>query len=106
MAKPRIGFLGMGAMGGPMARRLVQSGFDVTGYDVNAARADAVARDGVTIAKSAADAAQAADVLLSLPASSTRFAKQFKPLKALSIAWSLWQPFAVLNSSTTARLLM
>ena len=34
MAKPRIGFLGMGAMGGAMARRLVSLGFDVTGYDV------------------------------------------------------------------------
>ena len=39
MAKPRIGFLGMGAMGGPMARRLVQTGFSVTGYDVSEARA-------------------------------------------------------------------
>lgn len=65
MAKPRIGFLGMGAMGGPMARRLVQSGFSVTGYDVSAERADAAAKDGVTIAKSPAAAAETADVVLS-----------------------------------------
>ncbi|MBI1733938.1 MAG: NAD(P)-dependent oxidoreductase [Candidatus Rokubacteria bacterium] len=65
MAKPRIGFLGMGAMGGPMARRLVQSGFSVTGYDVSAARAAAAAKDGVTIAKSPAAAAETADVVLS-----------------------------------------
>jgi 3-hydroxyisobutyrate dehydrogenase len=65
MAKPRIAFLGMGAMGGPMVRRLVQSGFSVAGYDVSAARADAAARDGVTVAKSPAAAAETADVVLS-----------------------------------------
>jgi hypothetical protein len=42
MAQPRIGFLGMGAMGGPMAGRPAQSGFSVTGYDVSAARVEAV----------------------------------------------------------------
>jgi len=65
MAKPRIGFLGMGAMGGPMARRLVQTGFSVTGYDVSEARAAAAAKDGVTISKSPAAAAGVADVVMS-----------------------------------------
>ena len=65
MARPRIGFLGMGAMGGPMARRLVQAGFPVVGYDVSEARAAAAARDGVSLAKSPAAAAEAADVVLS-----------------------------------------
>jgi 3-hydroxyisobutyrate dehydrogenase-like beta-hydroxyacid dehydrogenase len=65
MTKPRIGFLGMGAMGGPMARRLAQSGFAVTGYDVAAARAGAAAIDGVTPAKSPATAAEAADIVMS-----------------------------------------
>jgi 3-hydroxyisobutyrate dehydrogenase len=65
MAKSRIGFLGMGAMGGPMARRLAQKGFSVTGYDVSEARAAAAAKDGVAIAKSPAAAAEAADVVMS-----------------------------------------
>src|SRR3990170_397998 len=65
MAKPRIGFLGMGAMGGPMARRLVQTGFSVTGYDVSEARAAAAAKDGVTISKSPAAVARVAEVVLS-----------------------------------------
>lgn len=65
MPTPRIGFLGMGAMGGPMARRLVQSGFSVTGYDVSAARAEAAAKDGVTIAKAPRGVAETADVVLS-----------------------------------------
>ncbi len=67
MAAPRIGFLGMGAMGGPMARRLVQSGFSVTGYDVSAARAEAAAKDGVTIAKAPRGVAERADVVPTWP---------------------------------------
>jgi len=51
MAKPRIGFLGMGAMGGPMARRLVQTGFSVTGYDVSEARAAVDAGADVLVAQ-------------------------------------------------------
>ena len=65
MAKQRVGFLGMGAMGGAMARRLVQSGFSVSGYEVDAARAERAAKDGVTLAKSAAAAAATADVVMS-----------------------------------------
>jgi 3-hydroxyisobutyrate dehydrogenase-like beta-hydroxyacid dehydrogenase len=65
MAKPRIGFLGMGAMGGSMARRLAESGFSVAGYDVNTARAEAAANDGVKVATSAAMAAEGADVVMS-----------------------------------------
>ena len=65
MEKPRIGFLGLGAMGGPMARRLAQSGFSVLGYDVDAARAEAAAGAGVSIAKSPATAAEAADIVIS-----------------------------------------
>src|SRR6266508_5194262 len=65
MAKPRVGFLGKGAMGGPMARRLVQTGFSVTGYDVSEARAAAAAKDGVTISKSPAAVAGVADVVMS-----------------------------------------
>jgi len=60
-----IGFVGLGTMGGPMARRLVASGFRVTGYDVSAERA-AKARDGgVALATSPAGVASVADVVLS-----------------------------------------
>ncbi len=65
MPKPRIGFLGLGAMGGAMARRLVQSGFTVVGYDVSDARAAAATREGVTVAKSPAAVADGAEVMLS-----------------------------------------
>jgi 3-hydroxyisobutyrate dehydrogenase-like beta-hydroxyacid dehydrogenase len=65
MPRSRIGFVGLGAMGGPMARRLAQSGFSVTGYDINPERATAAAGEGVSVAKSPAMAAEAADIVMS-----------------------------------------
>jgi len=66
--KPRIGILGLGTMGGPMARRLASSGFAVTGYDPIAKSAERAKADGVALAASPARVAEAADfVLSSLP---------------------------------------
>ena len=65
MTTPRIGFVGLGAMGGAMAGHLVKSGYAVTGYDVSAARAEAAALAGVTLAASPAEAAASADVVMS-----------------------------------------
>ncbi|MGH7356986.1 MAG: NAD(P)-binding domain-containing protein, partial [Candidatus Rokuibacteriota bacterium] len=65
MTTPRIGFVGLGTMGGPMAGRLAASGYKVTGYDVSAERAAKAQDGGVALAKSPAGAADAADVVLS-----------------------------------------
>jgi len=60
-----IGFLGLGTMGGPMARRLAAHGHTVTGYEPNARRAEQAKAGGVAPAASPARAAEAADVVLS-----------------------------------------
>lgn len=65
----RIGFIGLGNMGLPMARRLAEGGYAVQGYDVSARARDAMAQLGV-VADSPADAARgAAAVVLMLPSS-------------------------------------
>jgi 3-hydroxyisobutyrate dehydrogenase-like beta-hydroxyacid dehydrogenase len=61
----QIGFVGLGTMGGPMARRLADQGHRVIGYDVDAARAARVREGGVTLATSPAGAAEQADAVLS-----------------------------------------
>jgi 3-hydroxyisobutyrate dehydrogenase len=61
----RIGFIGLGAMGGAMAGHLVKNGYVVTGYDVSAERAEAAARAGVGRAATPAEAAAGADVVMS-----------------------------------------
>lgn len=61
----RIGFIGLGNMGGRMARRLVESGHEVLGFDVREGLAAAV---GAQPAASAGEVAAACrTVLLSLP---------------------------------------
>jgi 3-hydroxyisobutyrate dehydrogenase-like beta-hydroxyacid dehydrogenase len=36
----RVGFVGLGNMGGPMCGHLVRAGFDVTAYDIEPRRCD------------------------------------------------------------------
>ena len=60
----RIGWVGLGAMGGPMARVAVEAGFEVTGFDVAADAVATLAAAGGRIAGSPAEAAQTADVLV------------------------------------------
>jgi 3-hydroxyisobutyrate dehydrogenase len=65
---PRIGYVGVGLMGGPMVARLVSRGHAVRVFDLVASRVDAAAAAGALAAVSPADAARGADlVLLNLP---------------------------------------
>jgi 3-hydroxyisobutyrate dehydrogenase len=61
-----IGFIGLGNMGGPMAANLVKAGHAVTGYDLNPAALDALAKAGGKIASSAADAVRGASVVITM----------------------------------------
>jgi 3-hydroxyisobutyrate dehydrogenase-like beta-hydroxyacid dehydrogenase len=63
-----VGFVGVGRMGGPMAGRLLDAGYDLCIYDISSdATAPLVAR-GATLARSPAEVASKAEiVLVSLP---------------------------------------
>jgi 3-hydroxyisobutyrate dehydrogenase-like beta-hydroxyacid dehydrogenase len=62
-----VGIIGLGIMGGAIARNLLAAGFAVRGYDVDASRFEALRPNGVA-APSAGDAARGADIVLtSLP---------------------------------------
>ncbi len=64
-----IGFIGLGNMGGPMARNLIKAGHKVRGFDVVKANLDGLVGAGGTGAKSAAEAAAGAEfVVTMLPA--------------------------------------
>jgi len=68
MAKERLGFIGVGRMGDPMARNLLAAGFELTIYDTNAAAIEPLAALGAQVAKSPRDVASTAEVVLvSLP---------------------------------------
>ncbi len=59
----KIGYIGLGALGGPIARRIAQSGFPLTVYDVFPAAIEANAGSGVARANSAIEVAEASEAL-------------------------------------------
>lgn len=59
----KIGYIGLGALGGPIARRIAQAGFPLTIYDVFPAAIDAVAAAGAFKAASAIEVAAACEAL-------------------------------------------
>ena len=61
----KIGFIGLGNMGAPMARNLAKAGHEVTGFDVNFEQESAL-RDILTIVETAADAAAGQDVVITM----------------------------------------
>jgi len=92
-----VGMIGLGIMGGAMARNLAAAGFEVVGYDVDAT-AVARARDaGIGIAAGVRDVAAAARlVLTSLPSAEAALAT------ATEIAASGLPPRIVAETSTLA----
>ena len=59
----RVGWLGMGAMGAPMAGSLARAGHSVVAYDIVPGRAAALAADGVQAAESITGAVRDAELV-------------------------------------------
>lgn len=70
MKRKRIGFIGLGAMGGRMAANLLSAGFPLAVYDIRPEAIEKLVKIGATAASSPKKVAEASDiVLLSLPSS-------------------------------------
>ncbi len=59
-----IGFVGLGLMGHGFTHRLIEKGYKIVGFDADAGRTKAAAAWGVAPANSAADVANAAEIIL------------------------------------------
>jgi 2-hydroxy-3-oxopropionate reductase len=62
----RIGFIGLGIMGGPMAANLVKAGHEVTGYNRSPAKVERLAQAGGSPASSIAEATTGADIVITM----------------------------------------
>jgi 3-hydroxyisobutyrate dehydrogenase-like beta-hydroxyacid dehydrogenase len=68
MAGERLGFIGIGRMGGPMVSRLIDAGYEVAIFDTQKAATDPLVAKGAILAASPKEvASQAEIVLVSLP---------------------------------------
>jgi 2-hydroxy-3-oxopropionate reductase len=61
-----VAFIGLGNMGTPLSRHLLNAGFNVSGYDVMKEKMSALEADGLRAASSPADAARDADAILTM----------------------------------------
>ncbi|MEM9577204.1 MAG: 3-hydroxyisobutyrate dehydrogenase [Pseudomonadota bacterium] len=61
MRQTKVGFIGLGNMGAPMAANLARAGMQVVGYDTAETQAE-----GVTMAAAAAEAAREADIVITM----------------------------------------
>jgi 3-hydroxyisobutyrate dehydrogenase len=73
----RIGFIGVGTMGLPMAANLVKKGFTVTAFDMNPAAVKAATAVGAAAAASAAEAVAGADLVITMLPSSPHVESAF-----------------------------
>ena len=63
----RVGFLGVGSMGGPMARNAARKGYEIFAYDPRPEALAALAADGVVGCASAAEVARRAELTIAMP---------------------------------------
>jgi len=62
----KVGFIGLGNMGMPMAQNLLKAAYEVTGFDLSAHATALLAANGGTSANSVADACKAAEVVITM----------------------------------------
>lgn len=63
--KNKLGFIGVGYMGKPIARRLLESGFKLTSYDRNPGKAAELVRYGGSVAQTVSELFSSCNVILS-----------------------------------------
>ncbi|HIF72486.1 MAG TPA: NAD(P)-dependent oxidoreductase [Dehalococcoidia bacterium] len=66
MSNERIGFVGLGMMGLPMAQNLIDAGYGVTVFDLNDATVNSAKAFGASSAASASETAVASDIIITM----------------------------------------
>jgi 3-hydroxyisobutyrate dehydrogenase len=62
--RPTVGFVGLGDMGGPMAERIAEGGFDLSVFDLRQEALDTLVAKGARAAGSAAELAKESEVVI------------------------------------------
>ena len=62
----KIGFVGLGIMGKPMARNLMKAGYELTVYDIVGEAVEELATEGATAASSSSEVAEKTDKIITM----------------------------------------
>jgi len=66
MTKPKIGFIGIGIMGFPMAKNLLKAGYPLIAYDLDKQSLEKIVKEGAQKGESNAHVAQNCDVIITM----------------------------------------
>ncbi|MDE0169950.1 MAG: sulfolactaldehyde 3-reductase [bacterium] len=94
----KVGFIGVGVMGMPMARNLIRGGHRVRAFDVDSAALEAIGQHGAAPARSARDAALGADFVITMLPTGDHVAKAV--FGESGIAGSLGRDSLLIDMST------
>ncbi|HEX2742159.1 MAG TPA: NAD(P)-binding domain-containing protein, partial [Rubrobacter sp.] len=62
----KVGFIGLGIMGKPMAKNLLDAGYDLVVYNRTREKAEELASEGATVAGSPKEVAEQSDVIITM----------------------------------------
>ena len=62
----KVGFIGLGIMGKPMAKNLIEAGYDVVVYNRTREKAEDLASEGATVADSPKGVAEQSDIIITM----------------------------------------
>jgi 2-hydroxy-3-oxopropionate reductase len=62
----KVGFIGLGIMGKPMAKNLIEAGYDVVVYNRTREKAEDLASEGATVADSPKGVAEQSDIVITM----------------------------------------
>ncbi|MDP9320020.1 MAG: NAD(P)-binding domain-containing protein, partial [Chloroflexota bacterium] len=65
-SRPRVGFVGLGIMGQPMARNALKAGYPVTVTNRTLAKADPLKAEGAVVVKTPREVAQRSDIVVTM----------------------------------------
>lgn len=96
----RIGFIGLGTMGKPMAANLIQKGFIVTVYNRTTEKADELAHLGAEVSSTPAEVAHNSDVLITMLSNDAALLETF--YSEQGILSGIHPALTIIDSSTVA----
>jgi 3-hydroxyisobutyrate dehydrogenase len=100
----RIGFLGTGVMGAPMARNLARKGHEVAAWNRTRARAEPLAQNGVRVADSPADTVRDAEVVVTMLADGAAVENVIAEAAPATPEGAVWWQASTVGIDATERL--
>jgi 3-hydroxyisobutyrate dehydrogenase len=98
----KVAVLGTGVIGEPIARNLARAGFDVTVWNRTREKAEPLAEDGATVRDTAAEAAQEAEIVLTVLADADATAETVEEVTFADAA--VWAQMATVGVDGAERL--